>query len=203
MNQEKLKSTAKKLGVFFKVLQKVALIGGIVAIAIVVTLAIVNKVDPDAVIGQDFQEIDFGAITIELAPEYAPNNNAVLLYSGLMTAMGAICIVLISFVCGTIRKILAPMEEGDPFNPSVAKDLKKLAFLFLSLGIVDNLAMFADTLSAIKNFGLTQLPAGAITNISANFELDLGFLVIFFVLLLASFIFRYGAELQQLSDETL
>ena len=36
-----------------------------------------------------------------------------------------------------------------------------------------------------------------------DYRLELGFLIVFFVFLLASYIFRYGAELQQLSDETL
>ena len=36
-----------------------------------------------------------------------------------------------------------------------------------------------------------------------NFEFDLTFLVLWAVLTLTSYVFRYGEELQQLSDETL
>ena len=42
-----------------------------------------------------------------------------------------------------------------------------------------------------------------ISHVEFMFVFDLSFLVVYGVLLLLSYIFRYGEELQQLSDETL
>ena len=42
-----------------------------------------------------------------------------------------------------------------------------------------------------------------IRSVTVNYTFDLGFVIVFFVLLLMSYIFSYGAQLQQLSDETL
>ena len=44
---------------------------------------------------------------------------------------------------------------------------------------------------------------GTIQSITSNYQIDLTFLVLFFILLLVSYIFRYGEELQQQVDETL
>ena len=42
-----------------------------------------------------------------------------------------------------------------------------------------------------------------ITHITGNFKVDLSFLIYWAILLLLSYVFRYGEGLQQLSDETL
>jgi len=72
------------------------------------------------------------------------------------------------------------------------------------LGVVQNVAGAVETVNAIRNFGLDRLVTGGqIVSVTANFSVDLTFLLVFFLLLLTSYIFRYGAELQKLSDETL
>ena len=50
---------------------------------------------------------------------------------------------------------------------------------------------------------LDYVKEGTIQSITANSQIDLTFLVVFFILLLVSYIFRYGEELQQQVDETL
>lgn len=56
----------------------------------------------------------------------------------------------------------------------------------------------------MNHYQLERLVDGKnILAIIPDYRLELGFLIVFFVFLLASYIFRYGAELQQLSDETL
>ena len=42
-----------------------------------------------------------------------------------------------------------------------------------------------------------------ITHVGGMFQVDLTFLIYWAILLLLSYVFRYGEELQQLSDETL
>ena len=42
-----------------------------------------------------------------------------------------------------------------------------------------------------------------ITHISGMFNVDLTFVIYWAILLLLSYVFRYGEQLQQLSDETL
>ena len=103
-----------------------------------------------------------------------------------------------------VRKILKPMMEGKPFDASVGHNIKKIGYVALVLGTVENMASIIDAAVTVKMFNLTALPdGGAVRSITANYTFDLGFLVTFFVLILMAHIFNYGAELQQLSDETL
>ena len=121
-----------------------------------------------------------------------------------IAGVGALGAALICTGLGYIRKILAPMAEGRPFHPDTAVYIRKLAIVSLILGIAQNIGAFAETFSALRSFGLDSLiDAGIIQSVSVNFTLELGFIIVFFVLLLMSYLFSYGAQLQQLSDETL
>lgn len=204
MNIDKLSSTARKLGVFFKVIQKVVWISMLVVLCVLTVLTIVNAVKPGAVIGTDLNVLDVGSISIELAEEHTPDNASILGYTWAYALLGGACAAVIYLALGYIRKILAPMAEGSPFHQDTARYLKKLAILSLILGIVQNAGGIVQTVFALRSFGLGSLAeSGAIRSVTANFTLELGFVVVFFVLLLMSYIFSYGAQLQQLSDETL
>ena len=204
MEQTKMIKTAEKLDAFFKLMEKVTVIAAIVMVGVMVVLTAVNAMDPDAVIGEDFHLVDLGPITIELAEAYAPDNGTVLRYAWIYVALGLAAAAVIRYAFGQIRKVLQPMKEGDPFRPEVSDHIRRLGYVALVLGVVQNIAGAVETTNAVRHFGLDRLVAGGqIRSVTANYTFDLSFLVVFFVLLLMSYIFRYGAELQQLSDETL
>ncbi len=204
MNINTLSTTARRLNTFFKVLQKIILVCIIVVVAVLLVLTIANAVNPDAVIGTELNSVDIGNISLVLEEELTPDNDSILAYVWVYTFLGIVCAAVVWIALGYIRKILYPMGEGQPFHPDTSRYIKKLAILSLVLGVAQNIGSVVTTLAALRSFGLDKLVAnGVIRSVSANFTLDLGFIVIFFVLLLTSYIFSYGAELQKLSDETL
>ncbi|MBQ8263621.1 MAG: DUF2975 domain-containing protein, partial [Clostridia bacterium] len=204
MNIEKLSTTARRLGIFFKVLQKIVCVCAIVMLCVLAALSIANAVNPNTVIGTGLNSVNIGYLNIVLTPENTPSNAAILRYSWIIGIIGAVCAAAIYVALGYIRKILSPMAEGQPFHPDTAKYIKKLAFISLIIGIAQNIGTFAETASALDAFSLDSLVnIGVIESITVNFTLELGFIIVFFVLLLMSYIFSYGAQLQQLSDETL
>ena len=204
MTINKLSSTAGKLNVFFKVLQRIILIAAIVMIIVLAVLTVANWVDPTTVIGTDLNTVDIGSITIELAEENTPNNGEILRYAWIYGILGLVSAIVIWIGLGYIRKILSPMTEGSPFHPDTSRYLKKLANLSLVLGIAQNVGNFLESATALRSFGLDKLAeSDMIRSVTVNYTLDLGFLILFFLLLLMSYIFSYGAELQKLSDETL
>jgi len=204
MDIEKLSSTAKKLGTFFRVLQKIIGICAIVMLCVLLVLTVANAINPDITIGTELNSVNIGYLTIVVAPEHTPSNGAILTFTWIIAVLGAICAAVICLGIGYIRRILSPMAEGKPFHPDTAKYIKKLAILSLILGILRNLGLFAETVSSLWAFGLNELlGSGAIQSVSVNFTVELGFIIVFFLLLLMSYIFSYGAQLQQLSDETL
>ena len=204
MNTEKMIKTSKNLDTFFKILRKTIVIGMSVALLIMAVITVIYYVDPSAAVTDGFQAIDIGPLTIELNPQYAPDESTILIYSWSLMALGSFCAAIIYYAFGLVRKILQPMTQGQPFAPSVADDIKKMSIVCLALGIAQNIANILDTTHAIRAYHLADLAnTEQILSITANYNIDLTFLIFFFVLLLMSHIFRYGAELQQLSDETL
>lgn len=203
MNMKKLTATAKSLGTFFKVMQKILVITAIVTLCVLISLTIYSAVKEDAIIGSNMNELDVGHLTITLAKEHGLNNKQALSYAWIVSALFPAYAVLGWLDCHYLRKIFAPMAEGKPFHPEVARSMKKLAIVELVFGIVLSAGRTAADAAAVRMFALDQLPKGdVIQSITVNSSLSIP-IVSFFVLLLMSWIFSYGAQLQQLSDETL
>lgn len=204
MNEMKLMKTAKRLDAFFKVMQRIIAVCMIVMVVVVGVLTVVNAVNPEAVIGEDFHMIDIGPVTVELAEELAPDNGAVLTYAWIAVALGLAAAAAVYWAFGCIRKILAPMTVGDPFHESVSTNIKKVGYAVLVWGVISNVGKMLETSAALRYFNFESLAAtGEIRSVTVNYQFDLTFLLVFFLLLLVSYIFRYGTELQRLSDETL
>lgn len=204
MNTEKLKKNAKRLDTLFKVLQKIILITMIIGICIFSVLTFANAIDPNVIIGEDFHEIDIGPITITLAGGYTPNNDSILTYGWILLSLGGASAVVTYCALGYIRKILQSVIQENPFYASVGKHIRKIGYVCVALGIVENVAGILETQNLFQNYGLSNLlNSSLISGITVNYQLDFTFLILFFVLLLLSYIFEYGAQLQQLSDETL
>lgn len=204
MNEMKMMKTAARLDTFFKVMQRIIAAAMIVMVAVVGVLTVVNAVNPEAVIGEDFHMIDIGPITVELAEELAPDNGAVLTYAWIAVVLGLGAAAATYWAFGCIRKILEPMKVGDPFHETAGGNIKKVAYAVLLWGVVENAGKLLETSAALRYFNFDSLAAGGdIRSITVNYHFDLTFLLVFFLLLLVSYIFRYGTELQRLSDETL
>ena len=205
---DKLMKTAKKLDTFFKVVQKIMKVTMIVMVCVLGVLTIANIVNPSAIIANGFYSVDIGPLTIKLTESYSPkDNNMVLLYAWIVIGLAALAVVAIYYAFGQIRNILQPMSEGNPFDPTVSKNIRKVAYVSVVLGIVANIVSFVETFNALRMIDslnlLQHVQEGTIQSVTANYRFDITFLVVFFLLLLMSYIFRYGEELQQLSDETL
>jgi hypothetical protein len=204
MDTTKLQKNAKGLDTFLKVIQKIVLISMGVALGIFLILTIAHYVDADFVIGEASHEIYAGPITLTLAEGCTPSNGSILSHGWILFALCAISAAVVYYALGCIRRILQPITQGNPFYPTVGKDIRKIGYVCIVLGIVENVGEILEIQNLLHNYNLTNLVNGsAISGVSVNYELDLTFLIIFFVVLLLSYIFEYGAKLQQLSDETL
>lgn len=204
MEREKMVKMAKVLDKLFRILQRIIIICAAVSVIVLGIFTVINAIDHNAVIGTDLNFVDIGPLTFELSEEAAPDNNAILVYAWIMAAAAIAIITVGCYAIGIIRKILAPMTQGDPFHPAVGREIRRLAFASLVIGIMQNIMGVAETLSMLHIFHLnTLLQDSQIQSVTANFRYDVSFIVVFFVLLLMSYIFHYGEELQKLSDETL
>ncbi len=204
MDTEKLKKNAKGLDTFLKVIQKIILISMIIALGIFLILTVAYYVDTDFMIGETSYEIYVGPITLTLSEESIPSNGSILGHGWILFALGAISAAVTYYSLGCIRRILQPITQGNPFYSAVGKDIRKIGYACIIWGFVENVLEVLEVQNILHNYNLSNMVNGsAISSVTVNYNLDLTFLIIFFVVLLLSYIFEYGVNLQQLSDETL
>ena len=200
-----LSNTAKKLD---KVLEIAHIVLGALAIACIVGVALIAvayilKLNP-AIIGTGYENFDIGFLELTVAEGYAPDKWLVLLQAAITLLVTCRLMYDSRRGVGYIREILHPMKEEKPFDSVVSTNLKKLAKLSINLGILYNIIILSEQIMTVFVFDLPNLLISEkITHVGGMFTVDLAFLVYWAILLLLSYVFRYGEELQQLSDETL
>lgn len=202
---DKLTSTARKIDIVFKiadVMLKIAFVTCLACIGILIVGEIFNL--PSEMIGTVDQMLEFGPLTLHVAEGYTHGFDSMLLQIALMLALAAAC----SFICilcvKTVRAILAPMKEGKPFASLISRNLRRLGLLSLILGVA---VRVMEAFSLISMFVMqhvdTLLISDKITHVDVNANLDISFLIVPAVFFLLAYVFKYGEQLQTLSDETL
>lgn len=113
--------------------------------------------------------------------------------------MGLYC-----FGIRVLRHILRPMTEGQPFAGTIWTDLKKLGWISLGLCAVDNLVDLGVVFIYEYAYPVRELlESGNIQSVQFHYRFQPEFALTALVLFLLSHVFRYGEQLQKLSDETL
>ena len=200
-----LSDSAKKLD---KVFEIVHIVLGALAIACIVGVALIFvayllKWDP-SMIGTGYESFDIGFLELTVAENYAPDKWIVLLQAAITLAVSCRLMYDGRRGIGCIREILQPMKEEKPFDSIVSTNLKKLAKLSINLGILYNIIILSEQIMTVFVYDLPGLMIGEkITHVGGIFNIDLTFIVYWAILLLLSYVFHYGEQLQQLSDETL
>ena len=203
-----MKDLKKTASVLDRILKIVSVAIKIVSVALVVGLGILAcaflfDLDPHMV-GTGYAHADLDFVTFTVAENYLPDHRIIWCQVGMEMLLSLICMVPAHFSVKAIRNILAPMKNGEPFHNTVSTNLKKLANYICSLGIGLNLQKIISNILLVKAYDLhLLLLSEKVSHVEFMFVFDLSFLVVYGILLLLSYIFRYGEELQQLSDETL
>lgn len=200
-----LSTTAKKLDKVFSIAHIVL---GAVAIACIVGVALIAiayifKLNPE-MIGTGYENFDIGFLELTVATQYAPDKWLVLLHVAITLAVSCRLFYDGRKGVGYIRQILKPMMEEKPFDSIVSTNLKKLARLSINLGILANVIILTEQIMTVFVYDLPALLISEkITHVGGMFNVDLTFLIYWAILMLLSYVFRYGENLQQLDDETL
>ena len=197
---EKMIKTARNLDI----MAKTAFWTCVVCAVLLTVAAIVTMFLDDAAFGNATTSLTLGPVILELANDGIPAPDAVRnrIVSGLF-----IVIPLVVFACmalRVIRSILEPMSQGKPFTNTVSKNLRHLAVIALVAGAFYEISFVIHTMLTFGNFRLDQLfNYDLVSSITVEYKIDLWFVAVFVILQLMSYVFKYGEELQQLSDETL
>lgn len=181
-------------------LAKIASVCIIVGVCIIIAAAVLLLgFDNASMI--EFTRLDLGILAFELA-QISPE----MLRSAFLCAMLP-AIVLLGYgwaVLRILRQILEPMKNGQPFDGSIAQQMKKLCWLTVGGGVCSQLTGMAAGILMYKAFDFSTLFLNEkITHVTMNMEWDFGFVALALIWYMLSCIFRYGEELQKQSDETL
>lgn len=200
-----LTSAARKIDIVFKIvdiLLKVAFVTCLVCVGIVVAAVLFDL--PDEMVGKVDQLLKFGPLTFHVAEGYVPEFDSTLFQNALMCALAAVICFVTHLGAKTVRAILAPMKEGQPFHSVVSENLRKLGWLGLIICLMGQVLEAVSLLTVAATMKLeTLLVSDKVTHVDINIGFDLGVLIIPAVIFLLAYVFRYGEELQKLSDETV
>ena len=155
-------------------------------------------------IGANYSHADLGFVTLVVTEQAMPDYRIILGQAAMEMFLAFLCLIPAHFLVKSFRAILAPMRNGAPFHNTVSLHLGKMSRYICALGIGMNLQTVISNILLTKAFDLPNLLRGEnIEALQFMFHFDLSFLFYSGILLLLSYIFRYGEQLQQLSDETL
>lgn len=201
----KLINMAKKLNVFFRIVRILLSVAAVTCLVWlgIIAVGFIFQLQPES-IGTGYEILDIGILELTVAEGYVPDEKLVLVQTGVTIALTFVCILIARRGIDYIREILQPMAQGEPFHSTVSTNLKKLAVLSVILGVAVNCIQLVSQILEINGYHAAELLLSEkITHVTVNYQFDLSALGIAAALLLLSCVFRYGEELQQLSDETL
>lgn len=197
---EQLKRTARGLDTVCRVLFWFLIVVMACTVPLLIFIVVMLEKAPSLVAdGAVTGSISVGSgVIFRLPMEDAGIFNAVPFF--IMSAVIAILVCgVVVYGLKLIRSMLIPMKDGKPFDSMVSSGFRRLGWLTIGTGIAANLFDLIGKTAAVKMLTHAEMPYG----VAVQHNISLSFLFIAALLFLLSYVFRYGEELQQLSDETL
>ena len=198
MDNKKMVNSAKNLDTIAKVCSICFRIVGIACIILTLAiLALGSKINATHSISLDF-------IKMYLTDQVNINTGYMQIYLTAGLLVVSILCFMIDFGIKLIRRILAPMKEGRPFEADVPTNLKKIAWIVLVGGAVTQVVGIIERIVLMKACPAEQIVnMDVISKLEYTFTIDFTFVLAFCIVMFLSYIFSYGQILQKESDETL
>ena len=121
-----------------------------------------------------------------------------LFFAGALSAAAGIRVISL------LQKIFQPMAEGQPFHDQIAPSIRKIAWLHMIFAFLNQIISSVVSVLTFHALNMeTLLRSPSVAAVGLDLEFNCNFLLTFGLLLLLSYVFEYGQELQKLSDETV
>ena len=194
---KKCEKLLKRMCLVLKILKDLALVWFIITILLAVFMFFVdiNSIPLDS-LRIDVIDITFKndlLINKEMIAKILPVG---LLLLGILFFIGYKMIKIVESICKTA------LEK--PFDISIANSLVKLSKYILIGGLMTNLIIIFRFIILTKPYNYNLLfNKNYVSGVQFKYQFSLTFLLVAALVYLLSYVFRYGKELQDLSDETL
>lgn len=196
---DRSKDLLKKMCSVLKVVRQVCLI----SFALTIGLSLFYAFNKD-VYNTLFGNIRIDYLQLIFKDDAALQKDTMSMWLPLILLITAIFIFIIYKSIQTIESICTITMDHTPFDVRVSNHIKSLAKYILAGGIVFNILEVCRVMQFKQTINFDLLfNTKYVTQINFDIRLHLSFLVFATLIYLLSYIFRYGQELQQLSDETL
>ena len=194
---KKMKQSANLLYKFFNVFFWLTILATCVLVVASVVLLIMN-IPPET--------LEIGIITFDLNTDAVNFNDFKLKFLMITQMLSAIvsCVFAV-FICKKLKDILRPIKNGEPFMDSAGKNVRKLGNIMLIFGIASVIAQIVSTIALgifMGDYGYI-FTNDYILSCSIINKYDISWVIGALFMYLLGFIFDYGKQLQELSDETL
>lgn len=202
---EKLKKISKVLNVIFKLVLLYAVVQFIMCLVDLGTNKVALLIENPGVDFIKLFDIDTGSVEWHFLREQEMETEYFI--KGIILEFLAAVLKLAEhvFLICTFGKLLKPMTQGQPYDGTVSKTLRKLGIGCILICIVENVISRLQVTRAywtLREIRRIFLPV-TVTGIDIQSGINLGTLVIGVLILVLSLVFRYGEELQVQVDETL
>lgn len=197
---DQIKKISKYLNRYFGVIKFINI--AVIVIAIIISLFILFM-DSD---GELFSitTLTMNWLSIEFSESIFPDYINSKIYFIILLIGACISVVIFLKLISNIRNILNDLIDGNIFKESMVNHIVDLSIISFTYGMFTNIFEFLDYRFFIDYSNLiTLLENGTIVNTEISYTFDFSFIVLSAIIYLLSYIFKYGVELQQLSDETL
>jgi hypothetical protein len=199
---EKLMKTSKTMDNILKIAYKLLQVAGIiliVSIGICIVAQFVDKL-PMA----ELTSVSVSDVELTFKEPMMVDSATAVIEMVVTLVMALLVIGITGYMIKRLRDVLAPMMVGQPFNGTVSKSIKNLGIAVIVNGLVIDIAESVMSNMAFYMYDIAELIlSDNISKITVNSEINLdGILAGVFVIML-SYVFRYGEQLQQQADETL
>ena len=194
---KKMKQSANLLYKFFNVFFWLTILATCVLVVASVVLLILNI---------PHETLEIGIITFDLNTDAVNFNDFKLKFLMITQMLSAIvsCVFAV-FICKKLKDILRPIKNGEPFMDSAGKNVRKLGNIMLIFGISSAIAQIVSTIALgifMGDYGYI-FTNDYILSCSIINKYDISWVIGALFMYLIAYIFDYGKQLQELSDETL
>ena len=197
-----LKRSARTLNTLLNLFFWILVVRGLFAAGYHVLALYKLLTDPTALSGKMGLTIDW--LTLDAANGFGITLDGAIPMK-LIQLVSAVVITVIACRCvRTLKRILLPIEVGQPFRSGISGEIRKLSRHCFCLGWTENLSMLFSVIVIENHYALQELlVTGPITGVAIRPQFQPVGCIVTAVLVILAMVFRRGEELQTLSDETL
>ncbi len=201
MNNKKFMKSAKVIERIAKIIQGLSIAMGTLC-AITIPIALFVNIDGL----NTTEEVDLGYISVVTKESMVQHVDMSTVRMSMVVAFVSVLIVCVLMWYGMriLRRVIAPMKDGQTFNAGVSKEVRTLAWLVLVGGAINEVCTVIANRMSMHAYQLNTLfNMDVVSKYTIQNQFNVDFVIVGLVLFFLAYVFEYGEALQKEWDETL